>query len=416
MTACAQQTAAPGKSIAQLRADFPILAQRVHNHPLVYLDNAATTQKPQVVIDAIADYYTYDNANVHRGIHTLSERATAAYEGAREKVRAFLNAASTAEIIYTRGTTEAINLVAQSWGRNQLQAGDEILITALEHHANIVPWQLLCQQTGAVLKVAPVLEDGTLDPAAFAELLGPRTRLAALVHVSNALGTINPIADMVAQAKAAGALVLVDGAQAVAHEPVDVSALGCDFYAFSGHKIYAPTGIGILYGREALLDEMPPWQGGGDMIRTVSFEHTEYADLPWKFEAGTPHIAGAIGLGAALDYFRALDQAALAAHEQSLLAALTGGLTGIPGLRIIGTAPNKVAVVSFVIEGAHQADIGKLLDSLGIAVRVGHHCAMPALKRFGVTGTVRASCALYNTVEEIERFAGAVTRVREMLL
>lgn len=401
--------------VAQVRSDFPILATTVNEHPLVYLDNAATTQKPVAVIAAMQRYYASDNANIHRGVHTLSQRATAAFEAAREKIRAFVNARETAEIIFTRGTTEAINLVAQSFARSCLRPGDEILIGEAEHHANIVPWQLLGQQIGTVLKVVPINDAGELEPHTIAAAITPRTRLCAFGHISNALGSINPVAEIVAMAHEAGAKVLLDGAQAVAHGGVDLQALDCDFYAFSGHKIFGPTGIGVLYGKRALLETMPPYQGGGDMIKVVSFSHTEYADLPHKFEAGTPHIAGAIGFGAALDYLAGIDLAAALAHEQALLAYATARAADVPGMRLIGTARHKSAVLSFLLEGTHPQDLGVLLDNQGVAIRTGHHCAMPVMQRFGVPGTARASFAFYNTRAEVDQFFVALDNARRML-
>jgi cysteine desulfurase / selenocysteine lyase len=406
--------AAPAFDVETVRRDFPILHQQVHGQPLAFLDNAASAQHPVQVIDAVADYYRRDHANVHRGVYELSQRATEAFEGAREKVRRFINAASTREVIFTRGTTEAINLVAQSWGRARLGAGDEILVSQLEHHANIVPWQMLCETTGATLKVIPMTPTGELDLDAARGLLGPRTRLMAVAHVSNALGTINPVAELVALAKSAGVLVLLDGAQAVPHMRVDVQALGCDFYAFSGHKMFAPTGIGVLWGREALLEAMPPWQGGGDMILAVSFEKTTYNELPWKFEAGTPHIAGAIGLGAAIDYLERLGIERAAAWEAELLAYATAALSEIEGLRIIGTAAHKAAVISFVLDGVHPHDIGTIVDHAGVAIRTGHHCAMPVMEYFGVPATARASFAFYNTRAEADRLVAALRQTREV--
>jgi cysteine desulfurase / selenocysteine lyase len=399
---------------ARWRADFPLLQRSVRGMPLAYLDNAATTQKPQAVIDSEARYYTEINANIHRGVHWLSEQATLAHEAARERVRAFMNARETCEIIFTRGTTEAINLVAQSYGRAKLGPGDEVLITGLEHHSNIVPWQMVCQETGAMLKVAPIDDTGTVRMDEFRQLLGARTRLVAVSHVSNALGTINPLAEMIALAHAQGVPVLVDGAQAVAHTPVDVQALDCDFYAFSGHKLYAPTGIGVLFGKRALLDAMPPWQGGGDMIRTVSFEGSTWNDLPYKFEAGTPNIAGAIALGAAIDYLSGVGLQAVAAYEHELSAYGTAALGGVPGLRMIGTAADKAGILSFVIEGLHPHDIGTVLDTDGIAIRAGHHCAMPVMKFFGVAATARASLAFYNTREDLDRLVQALRKAVEM--
>lgn len=399
---------------ARWRADFPLLQRSVRGMPLAYLDNAATTQKPQAVIDSEARYYTEINANIHRGVHWLSEQATLAHEAARERVRTFINAREACEIIFTRGTTEAINLVAQSYGRAKLGPGDEVLISGLEHHSNIVPWQMVCQQTGAVLKVAPIDDTGTVRMDEFRRLLGARTRLVAVSHVSNALGTINPLAEMIALAHAQGVPVLVDGAQAVAHTPVDVQALDCDFYAFSGHKLYAPTGIGVLFGKRALLDAMPPWQGGGDMIRTVSFEGSTWNDLPYKFEAGTPNIAGAIALGAAIEYLCGVGLEAVAAYEHELLVYGTALLQEIPGLRLIGTAAHKAGILSFEIDGLHAHDIGTVLDTDGIAIRAGHHCAMPVMEFFGVAATARASLALYNTREDLDRLVQALRKAVEM--
>ncbi|MBI2307411.1 MAG: cysteine desulfurase [Rhodocyclales bacterium] len=399
--------------VGRLRGDFPILARRVHGQPLVYLDNAATSQKPRAVVDAEARYYAEYNANIHRGLHCLSEEATAAYEAARDRVQRFVNAARREEIVFVRGTTEAINLVAASYGQ-RLRPGDEILISAMEHHSNIVPWQLLCERSGARLCVAPIDDAGQLRLDEFERLLGPRTRLVAVTHVSNALGSINPVAELVALAHAHGAAVLVDGAQAVPHLKVDVQALDCDFYAFSGHKLYGPTGVGVLYGKAALLDAMPPWQGGGDMIRQVSFARTTYNDLPYKFEAGTPNIAGGIGLGAAIDYVDALGLDAVAAHERDLLAYATARAADTPGLRLIGTAAAKAGILSFVVDGVHAHDVGTILDRAGVAVRSGHHCAMPVMERFGVPATVRASFALYNTRAEVDALFAALARVREV--
>jgi cysteine desulfurase/selenocysteine lyase len=400
--------------VEAVRRDFPVLHQEVHDKPLAYLDNAASSQHPVQVIEAVAEYYRRDHANVHRGVHQLSQRATDAFEGAREKVRRFINAASEREVIFTRGTTEAINLVAQSWGRANLGPGDEVVISHLEHHANIVPWQLLCQQTGAVLKVIPMTQSGELDLAAAGEIIGPATRLLSFAHVSNALGTINPVAELTALAREAGALVLLDGAQGVPHMRVDVQALGCDFYAFSGHKMFAPTGIGVLWGREELLRAMPPWQGGGDMILAVTFDKTTYNELPWKFEAGTPHIAGAIGLGAAIDYLERLDFDAAAAWEHELLEYGTARLAEVAGLRIIGTSPRKAAVISFTLEGVHPHDIGTIVDHAGVAIRTGHHCAMPVMDYYGVPATARASFAFYNTKDEVDRLAAALQQAREV--
>ncbi|MEJ2601979.1 MAG: cysteine desulfurase [Gammaproteobacteria bacterium] len=405
----------PGTSAVEARrSDFPILFQEVHGQPLTYLDSAASSQRPLAVIDAVDHYEKHDHANVHRGVHTLSHRATEAYEGAREKVRRFINATSTAEIVFTRGTTEAINLVANSWGGEHIGAGDEILITWLEHHANIVPWQMLCERTGATLKVAPIDDDGAIDMAGLESLITERTRLIAFSHTSNALGTINPAREIIALAKERGIVTLVDGAQAVPHGPVDVNDLGCDFFAFSGHKMYGPTGIGVLYGREELLERMPPWQGGGDMILTVSFEGSTWNELPYKFEAGTPNISGAVGLGAAVDYLESVGTAAVAAHEAGLLRYTTQELEKVDGLRIIGTAPRKVGVVSFMLANIHPHDLGTILDQLGVAIRTGHHCAMPVMERYGLPGTARASLGLYNNREDIDRLVASLGRARQV--
>ncbi len=400
--------------VAAIRRDFPILDQKINGKPLVYLDNAASSQRPRQVIEAISHYYERDHANVHRGVHTLSQRATDAFEGARETVRRFINARSTKEVIFVRGTTEAINLVAQSFLRPRIQAGDEILISHLEHHANIVPWQLLCEQTGAVLKVIPITQAGEVDFVAFEQLIGPRTKLLALAHVSNALGTVVPEEKFIAVAKHLGVPVLLYGAQAVSHSTVDVQALGCDFYCFSGHKMCGPTGIGVLYGRESLLKAMPPWQGGGEMILSVSFGKTIYNDLPAKFEAGTPHIAGAIGLGAAVNYLAGIGMDRIAAYEQELLAYATATLARLDGVRVIGTAQHKAAVLSFELKGIHPHDIGTILDVEGVAIRTGHHCAMPVMDFFKVPATARASFAFYNTREEVDRLIAAVRRAQEM--
>ncbi|MCB1953781.1 MAG: cysteine desulfurase [Zoogloeaceae bacterium] len=394
--------------------DFPILARPVHGRRLAYLDNGATTQKPNAVIEAEARFYRESNANIHRGVHWLSQHATELYDDARATVQRFIGAARADEIVFTRGTTEAINLVANTWGRKQLTAGDEILITTLEHHSNIVPWQMLCEQTGAVLKVAPVNEIGEVELAGFDALLSPRTRLVAITHISNALGTINPVAEMVEHAHAVGAVVLVDGAQAVAHQAVDVQALGCDFYAFSGHKLYGPTGIGVLYGRAELLAAMPPWQGGGDMIRTVSFERSTYAEAPQRFEAGTPNIAGAVALAAAIDYVQALGMKRIVAHEHALLEHATAALRAIPGLRMVGTAANKAGILSFMIEHIHPHDLGTILDSEGVAIRAGHHCAMPLMTRFGIPGTARASLAIYNDETDIAALVTAIEKAQAL--
>jgi cysteine desulfurase/selenocysteine lyase len=387
----------------------------INGRPLCYLDNAASSQRPQFVIDAISRYYETTHANVHRGVHKLSQEATDLFEGAREKLRRFINARSTREVIFVRGTTEAINLVAQSYARPRLQPGDEILISWLEHHANIVPWQMVCEQTGAVLKVIPITRSGEVDYAAFESLLSDRTRLLALSHVSNALGTIVPVERFIREARRRGIPVLLDGAQAAPHMPVDVQALDCDFYCFSGHKMCGPTGIGVLYGRESLLAAMPPWQGGGDMILAVSFKGTVYNELPYKFEAGTPHIAGAIGLGAAVDYLEAIGLERIAAAEQDLLDYATQRLSAIPGLTLVGTAPEKAAVVSFTVEGVHPHDLGTILDHEGVAIRTGHHCAMPVMEFFGLPATARASFAFYNTRAEVDRLVDALQVAREML-
>ncbi len=388
--------------IATIRADFPILAEKIRNKPLVYLDNAASCQKPNAVIDAISHFYRHDYANIHRGVHTLSVRATDKFEAAREKVRVFINAASSKEIIFVRGATEAINLVAQTFGKANIKAGEEIVITAMEHHANIVPWQMLCQQTGAVLKIAPMNTQGELIYEAFEALLNDNTRLVAVAHMSNALGTINPVQKIIAAAHAKNIPVLLDGAQALPHAAVDVQALDCDFYVFSGHKLYGPSGIGVLYGKQALLEAMPPYQGGGDMIRTVTFAQSTYAGLPHKFEAGTPAIADVIGLGAAIDYLNSIGMATIAAHEAKLLAYATEQAQHIKSLRIIGEAEEKGAILSFVLERIHPHDIGTMLDSLGIAIRAGHHCAMPVMDFYQVPATARASFAMYNTKEEVD--------------
>jgi len=400
----------------KIRADFPILSRRVHGLPLVYLDNAATTQKPKAVIGAITEYYTSTNANIHRGVHLLSESATEAHESARKTVQRFLNAGDSAEIVFVRGATEGINLVAATYGRTHVRAGDEILITAMEHHSNIVPWQMLCEEKGARLRVAPISDDGELLLDEFAALLNSRTRLVAVTHVSNVLGTVNPVARLIEMAHRWNVPVLIDGSQAVPHCAVDVRALDCDFYAFSGHKIYGPTGIGVLYGKRELLDSMPPYQGGGDMIRSVTFEKTIYNQLPYKFEAGTPDIAGAIGLGAALDYVTAIGLDAIANHEHDLLVYATGALQSVPGLRIIGTAKEKSSALSFVIEGIHPHDIGTVLDREGIAVRTGHHCAQPLMQRFGIPATARASLALYNTTSEIDALIAGIHKLKEIFV
>ena len=398
-----------------LRADFPILNQDINGQPLAYLDNAASAQRPRQVVQAVVDYYEQDHANVHRGVHTLSQRATDAYEGAREDVRRFINARSCKEIVFTRGTTEAINLIAQSFARSRIGPGDEILITLMEHHSNIVPWQMVCDQTGAKLVVTPINDRGEIMMDEFERLLGPATRLVATGHVSNALGTINPVSEIIARAHAIDVPVLLDGAQAVPHLSVDVQKLDCDFYAFSGHKMYAPTGIGVLYGRESMLDAMPPWQGGGEMIRVVRFDAIEYNDLPWKFEAGTPNIAGAVGLGAAIRYLEAIGMEAIHDRDAVLLAYATQALQSVPGLRLIGTAAHKTSVVSFVLDGLHPHDIGTIVDHDGIAIRTGHHCAMPVMEFFGLPATARASFAFYNTEEEIDRLAQSLRGATEFL-
>jgi len=401
--------------IVAIRREFPVLSTSVHGKPLCYLDNAASSQRPQRVIDAVSNYYETTHANVHRGVHLLSQQATDLFEGAREKLRRFVNARSTREVIFVRGTTEAINLVAQSYARPRLRSGDEILISWLEHHANIVPWQMVCEQTGARLRVIPMTRAGEVDFAAFKELLTDRTRLLALTHVSNALGTIVPVQRFIAEARRRSVPVLLDGAQAAPHLEVDVQALDCDFYCFSGHKMCGPTGIGVLYGRESLLAAMPPWQGGGDMILAVSFERTIYNDLPFKFEAGTPHIAGAIGLGAAVDYLQAIGLDRIADLEHDLLEYATARLAAVRGLEIVGTAPRKAAVVSFTMQGIHPHDLGTILDSEGVAIRTGHHCAMPVMEFYGVPATARASFAFYNTRAEIDRLVDALALAREVL-
>jgi cysteine desulfurase/selenocysteine lyase len=397
-----------------VREDFPILTQRVHGHPLVYLDNAATTQKPRAVLDAVRRYYEEDNANIHRGVHTLSQRATAAHDAAREKVRRFLNAGTPDEIVFTRNATESINLVAQAYGRAIVGAGDEIVISAMEHHANIVPWQMLCKERGAVLRVIPMDDTGTLLLDEYEKLLGPRTKLVAVSQLSNALGTINPVAGIIERAHRVGARVLVDGAQAAYHMPVDVQALDCDFYVFSGHKLYGPTGIGVLYGKAEMLEAMPPWMGGGDMILSVTFEETIYNRPPFKFEAGTPDISGAIGLGAAIDYLTGLGMERVGAWERELLRYGTELLQSVPNLTLIGTARQKASILSFVLEGIHPHDVGTILDQEGIAVRTGHHCAQPVMARFGVPATVRASLACYNTREEIDALVRGLKRAQEL--
>ncbi|MDH3315609.1 MAG: cysteine desulfurase [Gammaproteobacteria bacterium] len=400
--------------VYEVRKDFPVLHQTVNGHPLVYLDNGATSQKPRAVIDTVSHYYETYNANIHRGVHFLSENATREYEAARDTAQRFINAADRRETIFVRGTTEGINLVAQAYGRPRLKPGDEIILSTMEHHSNIVPWQMVCQQTGAKLKVVPVTDEGEFDFEAYLRLLGPKTRIVATVHLSNSLGTINPVKKIVEAARQHGAVTLLDGAQAVPHVAVDVQDIGVDFYAFSGHKVFGPTGIGILYGRQELLDAMEPYQGGGDMIRTVSFEETTYNDLPYKFEAGTPNIVGAIGLAAALDYVSNLGIDAISAYEDDVVAYATDKVADIPGVRIIGTAPEKSGIISFLMDGVHPHDIGTVLDSQGVAIRAGHHCTMPLMKRFGVAATSRASFALYNTKEEADILVAAIWMVKEM--
>ena len=406
--------AAEGFDVERLRADFPILRRQVHGKKLVYLDNAATSQKPLVVIDALRRYYEQENSNIHRGVHFLSERATSEYEAARAGIQQFVNAADPAEIIFVRSATEGINLVAQTYGRTHVGAGDEILITAMEHHSNIVPWQMLCEEKSAKLRVIPISNSGELIWEEFEKLLGPRTRLLAVAHVSNALGTVNPVARMIELAHRHGVPVLVDGAQAAPHLAIDVQTLDCDFYTFSGHKVYGPTGIGVLYGKAALLDAMPPYQGGGDMISSVTFEKTIYNKLPYKFEAGTPNIAGGIGLGCAIHYLSGIGIDKVAAREHRLLSYATEAIAEIPGLRVIGTAREKAGVLSFVMEDVHPHDIGTILDEQGIAIRTGHHCAQPVMQRFGIPATARASFALYNTEEEVDALVSGLRKVREV--
>lgn len=401
--------------VAAIRAQFPALQQQVHGKPLVYLDNAATTQKPQVVIDAIRRYYEQDNANVHRGVHALSERATAAFEGARRRVRDFLGARSEREVIFTRNATESLNLVARAWGDWRLTPGDEVLITALEHHSNIVPWQQACARTGAVLKVAPIDDNGDVILEEYERLLSPRTRMVAISHLSNALGTINPVEQMIPMARRVGATVLVDGSQAAYHMALDVQALDVDFYVFTGHKVYGPTGIGVLYGREAILTAMPPFLGGGDMISSVTFEHSEWNDLPYKFEAGTPNIADAIALGTALEFLQGVGFEAIGAHESRLLEYGTARLLEVPGLRLVGTARRKASVLSFVFDDIHPHDIGTIVDREGVAIRTGHHCAQPVMDRFCIPATARASLAMYNTTEDIDALIRALDKVRALL-
>jgi cysteine desulfurase/selenocysteine lyase len=406
--------AATSLDVTAIRRDFPILAQQVHGKPLIYLDSAATSQKPECVIEALTRFYRMDNANIHRGVHQLSERSTQSYEAARCNVQRFLNAPNRREIIFVRGATEGINLVAQTYGRKHVSAGDEIVISAMEHHSNIVPWQMLCEEKGAVLRVIPINDRGEVEFDQFEKLLNHRTRLIAVSHVSNALGTINPVREIVKTAHGWNVPVLIDGAQAVPHMKVDVRNLDCDFYVFSGHKVFGPTGIGVLYGKEQLLEGMPPWQGGGDMIRSVTFEKTTYNELPYKFEAGTPDIAGVIGLGAAIDYLDQIGMDAIAPHEHDLLEYGTRALESISGLRLIGTAREKAGVLSFVIDGVHPHDAGTILDREGVAVRTGHHCAQPVMDRFGVSATTRASLAFYNTREDIDALVAGIQKVKEV--
>lgn len=418
MSGAASSVAAAAHKIrdfARLREDFPVLRQWVHGKPLVYLDNAASAQCPQAVLDAVHEQQSHNHANVHRGVHELSERSTRLYEGTRRKVAAFVNASGVDEIVFTRGTTESINLVASSLGRHLLRPGDEVLISWLEHHSNIVPWQLVCEQYGAKLVAAPITPDGEIDRDAFRRLLHERTRIVALAHVSNALGTVNPVAELVAEAHGAGAVTVVDGAQAVPHQRVDVRALGCDFYAFSGHKMFAPTGTGVLYGKREWLEAIPPYQGGGEMILTVRFDRTTYNSLPHKFEAGTPNITGVIGLGAAVDYLERIDFDALAAHEHALLAQAADALVAeFPGVRLIGTAAHKASVLSFVMPGIHAHDLGTIVDREGVAIRTGHHCAMPVMDFFGVPATARASFAFYNDRSDVERLVAGLKRAVEI--
>lgn len=400
--------------VIRIRQDFPLLHRTVRDKPLVYLDSAATTQKPKQVLDALTHYYAYQNANIHRGVYVLSAEATAAYDEARKKVQHFVNAQSSQEVIFTRNSTESINLVAHSFGRENVGPGDEVLITHMEHHANIVPWQLLCERSGARLRVAPINDQGELLMDEFAQCLNARTKLVAIVHLSNSLGTINPVSEVIQLAHQQDVPVLIDGSQAAYHMPIDVQALDCDFYVFTGHKLYGPTGIGVLYGRERLLDSMPPFLGGGDMIRSVTFDKTTYADLPAKFEAGTPHIAGAVGLGAAVDYITAVGFDKISNHEAQLLEYGTAVLSEIPGLQLIGTARNKASILSFVLKGAHPHDIGTIVDMEGVSIRTGHHCTQPLMDRFGIPATARASIAMYNTRQEIDQLVHALHRVREM--
>jgi len=400
--------------VEKVRADFPILKQQIHGHPLAYLDNAATSQKPKSVIEAISRFYSTDNANIHRGVHLLSLRATDAYEGAREKLRRFINAAESRETIFVRSTTEAVNLVARCYGSRHVSAGDEIVISAMEHHSNIVPWQMLCEEKGAKLRIIPITEEGELIMEEYEKLLGPRTRLVSIVHLSNVLGTVNPVKEIIRLAHAHGVPVFVDGAQSASHLPIDVLDLDCDFYAFSGHKLYGPSGIGVLYGKARLLEEMPPYQGGGDMISTVTFEKTRYNVLPYKYEAGTPNIAGAVGLGAAVDYLESLGMDKVVRYEEELLRYLMERLQTIPGVKLIGTAPGKASVQSFAIDGIHPHDIGTIVDEHGVAIRTGHHCAQPLMDFYQVPATARASLAFYNTFGEIDALIAALHKVIEV--
>jgi cysteine desulfurase/selenocysteine lyase len=408
------ETKRPIRDVAKVRADFPVLGSRANGKPLVYFDNAATSQKPRQVIEALTRFYAEENANIHRGVHHLSQKATLAYEAARGKLQRFLNAADPHEIVFVRGTTEAINLVACAFGRTSLGAGDEVVISAMEHHSNIVPWQIVCEAAGAKLRVIPMTDTGELEIDQFCKMLTERTKLVGVVHISNSLGTINPVKEIVAIAHDSGVPVLVDGAQAAPHGPIDVRDIDADFYALSGHKMFGPTGIGVLYGKAALLDSLPPYQGGGEMIRTVTFEKTTYAPLPAKFEAGTPHIAGAIGLGAAVDYIRNLSWEWIQSHEQTLLKYATDAMSAIPGVRIVGTAEQKASVLSFVIDGVHAHDIGTILDMDGIAIRTGHHCTQPVMDRLGLPATARASLAFYNTQEEVEALVRGIQKVSEV--
>jgi cysteine desulfurase/selenocysteine lyase len=416
MSAVKQAPPLPGTAfdVEKIRRDFPILHQQVHGKPLAYLDNAATTQKPKQVIDALVHYYSSDNANIHRGVHQLAERATRQYEESRIKAQRRINAADAREIIFVRGATEGINLVAQTYGRAHVQSGDEVIISGLEHHSNIVPWQILCEEKNARLRVIPINDRGEILMDEFRKLLNERTRLVGIGHISNALGTINPVREIIRLAHVVNVPVLIDGAQAVPHLKVDVQALDCDFYAFSGHKMYGPTGLGILYGKKKLLEVMPPYQGGGDMIRSVTFEKTLYNDIPYKFEAGTPDIAGVIGLGAAIDYLGGIGIDSISAYEEELLSYAEERISSLKGVRIIGTASQKASVISFVIDGIHPHDVGTILDREGIAVRTGHHCAQPVMDRFGIPATTRASLAFYNTAEEVDRLVSGIARVKEL--